>query len=694
MEKSLILLTYILVGLGLNIDSFQFQSRLNYCEISQQKTTSKSKIIYVSLNGNDKNNGSIDFPIRDINFALNSHSFTEPTDLTIFIRGGTYEITKSISVNDCKKRNIQSVQIRSYRSEIVKITGGKSIDINSFRNVESNFHLSRLNRDLRVASLNLDSSSLAGLAPVGNYGYGKPKIAPGTEVFIDQRPGVLARWPNNSELTIQRVEHLQGKSNNLRRVQFSPTSQGPQNWGRSRDVRIEGHFSMAWTFDQLAVGKVDLEGGEIEVRDQTPFGLYESNNSARPELSKSKELRSFHFYNVLEETDSPREYFLDIAKKKLYLFPSLGLKKSNVEISLMSEPLLKITKTNNVQLDGIQFSVSRGRAIEIDSSKKIVIVNCDIRNLGLQGIFATNSSDVRIKNCKISNTGAEGIVIGGGVRKLLIPSCNKILNCEITNFSRLFRCYSPGISVKGVGVTISGCLISNGPDQAIVVDGNDHLIQNNRINKVCYDFGDTGAIYCGRNPSATGTVIDNNIFEDIFNRRSSLVSAIYLDDGTCGLKITNNLFYRCGRTSNEFGAIFVHGGWNNFILNNTFIECPIAVSSTPWSDRRWIDSFIRDTSSIRKLTIDVDINAKIFQDSYPHLRNFFDTTNLHVRNNTLSNSLILSVNKLAVGSGLTIHNVAALDAKKKPGILMNGLRRDNIPAKVMNWPEWCGFRKK
>ena len=53
----------------------------------------------------------------------------------------------------------------------------------------------------------------------------------------------------------------------------------------------------------------------------------------------------------------------------------------------------------------------------------------------------------------------------------------------------------PAVSVNGMGHHVAHNLIHDGPHNAILLNGNDHLIELNEIHSVCFESNDAGAIY-------------------------------------------------------------------------------------------------------------------------------------------------------------------------------------------------------
>lgn len=90
-----------------------------------------------------------------------------------------------------------------------------------------------------------------------------------------------------------------------------------------------------------------------------------------------------------------------------------------------------------------------------------------------------------ITYCTIYNTGAGGIHLSGGDRLSLKSGENFVENTSIYNFNRIEKSYRAGIDISGVGNRISNCEIYNAPSMAILLHGNNHLIEYNDIHHVC-----------------------------------------------------------------------------------------------------------------------------------------------------------------------------------------------------------------
>lgn len=161
--------------------------------------------------------------------------------------------------------------------------------------------------------------------------------------------------------------------------------------------------------------------------------------------------------------------------------------------------------------------------------------------------------------------------MAGGDRERLIGAGHFLEDCHLHDFGRLYRTYRPAVLIEGVGNRIRHNRIHNGPHNAIQLTGNDHVIEFNEIYEVCYETGDVGAFYMGRDWSERGTVIRFNHFHDIKGPGLHGAMSVYLDEAASGVTIYGNLFVRTSR------AAFIGGGKDNTVENNIFVDCQPSV---------------------------------------------------------------------------------------------------------------------
>jgi len=122
----------------------------------------------------------------------------------------------------------------------------------------------------------------------------------------------------------------------------------------------------------------------------------------------------------------------------------------------------------------------------------------------------------------------------------------------------------------GVGNRVAHNLIHDHPHCAVLIHGNDHVIEYNDIHHVALETGDVGAFYLGRDWAQQGNIVRYNYFHETGGVGMGSM-AVYLDDCTSGVTITGNVFWK------THWAAFIGGGRDNVVENNIFVESTPAV---------------------------------------------------------------------------------------------------------------------
>jgi hypothetical protein len=58
-----------------------------------------------------------------------------------------------------------------------------------------------------------------------------------------------------------------------------------------------------------------------------------------------------------------------------------------------------------------------------------------------------------------------------------------------------------------------------------------------------------------------------------------------------GVAVYGNVFERCGTV--HFGGVQIHGGKENLVEGNLFIDCLAGLSFSRWGEKRWLESIER-----------------------------------------------------------------------------------------------------
>lgn len=630
------------------------------------------KRFYVSATkGNDKNAGSIHKPLQSIQAAIDKAETVNGNELVeIILREGCYEQDKTIVVN--KRGNLM---IRPYRLEHVVVSGGRSLPLKALKKVSDATIAAKLQPEvkhlIREIDFDLYQLKIHGLRPSG---FGRPSMPAWTQVFINDSPLNVARWPNDSTVAIGKIVQSgigpKGKAEPF--PVFGYAEDRPTRWKDIDDMWISGYFAHGYADDMIRVERIDTENKLIHTGQHTVYGFM-----------TGKPWRQWFALNLPEELDRPGEYVIDNKRRKIYLYPP-NEKFGSLHVSLLEGPILAIENTENVSVRNIYFEYGRYIGIYLENTKNVLIKGCTIKNVGGVGISVGKGSltpgkkDVKphaaeaggeatsrvvgdlqgkvyqnvlfnrqggsgngIVDCHIYNTGAGGISLGGGDRATLTPAGNYVENCRIHDYNRIEKSYRPGIWMDGVGNKISQCDLYNAPSMAILFHGNNHLIELCKITNVCSEVDDQGAIYYGRDPSEQGNVIRYCYFKELSPRHR--VTATYHDDGACGAEVYGNIYHKAGSL-----PVLIGGGHDIHYRHNIFIDSPVAIHL----DNRmqnWGKPMIAPDGVIDQRLKAVNHKKPPYSTAYPNLVNYWENDPAYPSGNVIEGNLFFNIGNVVHG---------------------------------------------
>ena len=380
-------------------------------------------------------------------------------------------------------------------------------------------------------------------------GFARPHVA-GLELFFGDRPMTLARWPNRG------WAHVGAATPAKATDEFAFAGDRPARWAKSPDAWVYGYWTYDWADSYEHVASIDMATHTIHTDPPTPPYGYKAGQRWR-------------VVNVLEELDEPGEWYLDRSTGILYFWPPADIHSAETVVSIMDTPLLATQGASYLQFRDLRFEVTRGDGIVITGGTHDIVSHCVIANIGNRAVSIVGGSNNGVEDSEIRDTGDGGILLEGGDRKTLTPGGHFAVRNHIHDFSRWARTYSPAIQLRGVGNRVVGNTIDHAPHNAILVAGNDHLIEGNDIHSVAMETGDVGAYYLGRDWTERGNTVRGNFFH---NLGTGDVNAVYLDDCASGSIITDNVIRGAHR------GVMIGGGRDNLIAGNKFLDCDIGRS--------------------------------------------------------------------------------------------------------------------
>ncbi len=557
-----------------------------------------------------------------------------PGGVDVIFKAGEYRINEQVAFDatDSGESSDALITYKAYPGEEVNFKG--SYELTAQAQAASNTRIkSGMVENILCYDLNQAGLTDAIRTPTdfngGNYIKGEKTLAKGemNGVYVNGAAQTLARWPNGDAYATMSSES--GGSI------LKYTEEAPDSWANATDYWVGGYLENDYCYMRNSVNVVDSENNQIELTSGCSIGKQSG-------LVYSKR---YKVYNLLEELDTEGEYYIDAAEKKLYIYKSTGIENATIEVAGSNKAMISLNGAENITFEGINFSQTRGSAIEYVCVDNIDIRNCTFKDIGGYGVYNYDynlhmgankavtdkdywqvqandfSYNCDITGCDFENIGSSAIYMYGGNVDTLTRSGNVISDNKITKAAQLAK-YSAAIRLEGCGNTVSNNKISDCPNFAVYHMGNDHTITKNEIHNVIFETDDCAAIYCGRNTLQRGTVISYNYIYDL--KASASVTrkfngALYWDDRQTGITAKNNII------KNANIAVIVNGGVDNQFTDNVLID--ISNNCTDTQDRGAIcviDGGVSvnndDGASTTQNMFGSNIaNSQIYYTAYPHL---------------------------------------------------------------------------
>lgn len=542
--------------------------------------------LYVSPNGNDKNAGTLQKPLKTITKALSLAKQAKRKTVKIQLRQGVYYVEKTLILN-ATEDIFTSLEITAYQNEKVTISGGERLSLQwkPFQN--------------------------------GIYQAVVPNNLSFEQLFINGQLQHLARYPNYDANA--RVFH--GTATDA----IAP--ERVKTWKNPTGGYVHALHSGEWGgFHYLITGKD--EKGELKLE-----GGWQNNRPAP--MHKQHRFAE----NIWEELDAPGEWYFDKVSRTLYFFPPQNVNFSTalVEVSTLKN-VIELHGTSekplrNVHLKNLHFvhtersfmdtkeplvrsdwTFYRGGTVLFDGTENCKITDCEFSNLGGNAIVVSNyNKNDTISGCYIHHIGASAVAFVGDSKAVRSPSfryelsipyekLDKTPRPQTNNFPQecavtdnlihdvgQMEKQATGVQIElSASVLVSHNSIYNTPRAGINIgDGawGGHILEFNDVFNTVLETGDHGAFnswgrdrfwYANRRymdsivavhpelillDAQKQTIIRNNRF------RCDHGWDIDLDDGSSNYHIYNNVCLNGGLKLREG---FYRKVENNIMVNNSF----------------------------------------------------------------------------------------------------------------------------
>lgn len=559
-----------------------FSAALQICSAPNASSQSNPMVFYVSTSGDDTWSGKLaavnrnftDGPFatveraRDAIREIRQRGVVTPGGIKVLVREGTYRRSSPLSFSGLDSGTADvPIEWSAYPRERVVFSG--SVTVAEFEPVSDPAVLKRIREEFRKHILVTNIRALG----ITDFGEISQRGTPGMEVFFKGRRMVMARWPNAEWLRIADVPQTGERRFNEgldREKRFDGVPVGrhygritydgdrPGRWSSENEILVHGYWTWDWSDSYQKVQSIDASTHEITL--QEPHHHYGYTKNQR-----------FYFLNILEELDTPGEWYLDRKNGLLYFWPPEPVTESSVTLSMLSGPLVMIDSASNLTFSGFVFEQGRSSGAVLKGCTNVVLQGCVFRNLGGEAVVVDGGTRNGVRSCDLYELSLGGIRLAGGNRTTLVAGNNFAENNHIHHYSSWIRTGQYALFLDGVGQRVRNNCIHDAPHEGVYLRGNDHLIEYNEVYRVCQETGDAGALHTGRNWTWRGNVIRYNYWHDLLGPGLHGVMGVYLDDWASGFTVYGNIFYRAGR------AMMIGGGRDNLVENNIFVECAPSV---------------------------------------------------------------------------------------------------------------------
>ena len=316
---------------------------------------------------------------------------------------------------------------------------------------------------------------------------------PNTEVALS-RPGSTAAHngePINAESAIDLEDEyiVYTDEEHIERV---------RSWHSLEKVYTDMYLSYLWCEESSRM---------LRVSDTEPYFVTSFSGGHNPQ----KQGMPIYWYNIPEELDCPGEYIID-DDAVLYIYKPENYDDVSYTI-VRTDRLLDVQGADYVTFDGFIFEGCSTLAVNVRADNFTFSDNI-IRIIQRKGAEIYGSGN-KITGNEFYNIGFDVLDFGGGDAATLTRSNNLCDNNYIHDYGVLYPDESNGISVNGIGDTVSHNEVTGGPQCAIGCCGNLNVMEYNYIHDTMTKADDLGAFSSADEFKHYGNVYRYNYLENI-----------------------------------------------------------------------------------------------------------------------------------------------------------------------------------
>ena len=548
--------------------------------------------IYVAVDGNDNNPGTIEKPLATFEAAVKKiREVKKNGERKVAFMGGDYGIT-SVEMTSADSGTAESpITYCAYGDDEVYFTNGLYISKTQFKPLDESDDPGRFNSEVISDIKKVDLSSLPGGDSVNSS----------STLFTDGQFCTVARTPNKegladiyypgfsqfvllptSDLTYEElIEHTntdftaeQTDSHLYQdRIQLTRViKEKLDSYSSLNGVQLCGYISKVWHQDTFTIIDYDKNTGIAIYDGRPPWGFYALVGGQT----------KIYINNVSEELDFKGEYWIDRKTNTLYVYAP-----ENDYYIATAGTFVRADHASHMNFVNLNFRCTTASPFVLDYCDNVTLDRCNFSYVsGNDGVYPSFCLNLTVKNCEFEYFSGYGLAIKGtpiGKRAdydyMALESQNIVVENNLFHDVSLVDIHSDVAAVKllsnVIGARIAHNEFYNASRHAISFgkDNHDVLIEYNYIHHCMVNSADGGAIHNGRGMVGPVNVIRYNLFENITPELPGGTMGIYLDDMENDTEIYGNVFY------NVANAILTNGGRDHNIHDNVMIDSnPVVIN--------------------------------------------------------------------------------------------------------------------
>ena len=572
--------------------------------VSAEPETTAAVEIHVSPDGAVNASGTANDPVPSLEAARKKAAEqaggTRPINVTF--HEGEYRFDSTVKFTEADSGTAEApITYKAAEGEKVVFKGSRLLDVTKLKKVDDKGILKRLPENSRdkVGYIDLKEQGIEKL-----YAF-KPDVmrdqisetdkeiqGEDVSIFLDNSEQTKSEWPNGFA-NFAKFEPVTAGGNGYNSINaaggsFRYFDENPSRWTGAKDAYLGGFFSYDYSYNRVLMGNIDTENKVIELKYGAAFGVV------------SKQSRRWKVFNLLEEIDTPGEWYVDKDSLVLYYYPPYGLKNAKLEIATLRDNMIKLDGADYIRFEGITFSQTCSNAIyATNDADNIEIVNCTFRDIGGSAVYMkpTQSSPFaderestygagdnwRAEGNVFFNIGATALVMSGG-RADTMESGGPVVRNNYVN-----QCASKNLIKRqfleitgGNGAVVEHNVSHNTSQGSLIYYGINHKIRYNEFGNAVRDCVDAGDVYGGRSSVFRGNEIAYNYIHDFDPVSEELKPyihnrGIYWDDALAGQTAHHNII----RGGDK--AISVHGSGNK-VNDNIVIDSGNGIHLETWKN--------------------------------------------------------------------------------------------------------------